>query len=176
MLPTIEYLKENSTGIYYFGLGFIQVKIGNDIRYNFYHPELTPRFVDGEEIHTHPYDFESQILKGCLEETLFDIRTGEDGYWGFCEIDCKGHNKKLLPCNFAVNAILFHSKGEKYKRDYATLHSVSVTEPTITKFTKGKRYGKAFALMPKGKEECTPFVSNESEERCWEVVEEILKC
>ena len=176
MLPTIEYLKENSTGIYYFGLGFIQVKMGDDVRYNFYHPELTPRFVEGEEIHTHPYDFKSEILKGCLEEDLFDITPKAEGDWDFCKIDCKGSNEKLFPCRANLDTVLFHLKGEVYERDYARLHSVSTTEPTITKITKGECYGKAFALMPKGKEECTPFIHERHPQVCWDIVEEILKC
>jgi len=176
MLPTIEYLKENNTGIYYFGLGFIQVKMGDDVRYNFYHPELTPKFVEGEEIHTHPYDFKSEILKGCLEEDLFDIVPRSSGRWDFCKIDCKGNNEKLFPCDVALSTVFFHLEGEVYERDYATLHSVSVTEPTITKFTKGERYGKAFAIMPKDQEECTPFIHDRHPQVCWDIVEEILKC
>lgn len=174
MLPTIEYLKDNNTGIYYFGLGFIQVKIGDDVRYNFYHPELTPCFVKGEEIHTHPYDFESHILKGCLEEFLYNVTPTGDGDWEMCSIDCKGTNTKLFPCNVDIDNLLFHIQGQSYERSYATLHSVVANVPTVTKLTKKLRYGKAFALMPNGKDCCSPFISYESEERCWEVVEEIL--
>lgn len=176
MLPTIDYLKENATDIYYFGLGFIQVKVGDDIRYNFYHKKLTPCFVEGEDVHSHPYDFESTILKGNLLEILYEANITYKGKWDFCEIDCKGSNRKLLPCNKTSIESNFYCEGVNYKRCHETLHSVTAINPTITKVVKGTRHNKAFSLMPRGQEECTPFISTKSPQECWDIVEEVLKC
>ena len=176
MLPTIEYLKENATNIYYFGLGFIQVKIGDNIRYNFYHPELTPCFVRGEEVHSHHYDLESTILKGVLVESTYEVRPSNNGAWEFCEIDCKGNNTKLFPCIKLSSEDNFYEAGDSYKRDFATMHSVTAIRPTITKVVKGKHYDKAFCLMLRNQEECTPFTHDRHPQVCWDIVEEILKC
>ena len=176
MLPTIEYLKENATDIYYFGLGFIQVKIGDNIRYNFYHPKLTPCFVHNETVHTHAYDFKSEILKGCLNENLYAIEPTIKSTRYFCRIDCCGGHEKLFKARTVIRHSKKYNQGQSYTRFSDELHRVFVSQPTITKVTKGDRHGHAFGFIPDDQQDCTPFVSNMSVLHCWDIVEEILKC
>ena len=176
MLPTIEYLKENATNIYYFGLGFIQVKIGDNIRYNFYHPELTPCFVKNESVHTHAYDFKSEILKGCLYERLYAIEPTISSKRYFCKIDCCGGHEKLFKARTIVRHLKEHVQGKSYVRFSDDLHKVFVTQPTITKVIKGDRYGHAFGFILDDQIQCTPFISDMDEQGCWDIVEEVLKC
>lgn len=59
----IDYLKKNHTKIHGFGLGFIQIKLGEVFRLHIYTKEIALTTQD-EEIHNHRYDFKSTVLKG----------------------------------------------------------------------------------------------------------------
>jgi len=68
---TVAWLKDNHYDIYFFGLGFIQVKIDESNRIHFYHSDL-PAFV--EDPHDHRYDFISKVLKGRLINEVWEER------------------------------------------------------------------------------------------------------
>ena len=175
-LPELQWLQDNCERIYYFGLGFIQVKIDDYTRYNFYHPELVPCFVNNESVHTHSYDYKSYILKGELVEKLYAINPTINSNRYFCKIDCCGGHEKLFKARTIVSNEFIHKEGSNYCRFSDELHKVFVKEPTITKVVKGERSGYAFSFIPDEQETCTPFISDMSEEECWKVVEGILEC
>src|SRR5271170_5939334 len=66
----LKALKKNHARLYYFGLGFIQLKINEWERLHFYSAKLPPIT---EDIHNHRYGFLSRILKGKLGNHVFDI-------------------------------------------------------------------------------------------------------
>lgn len=175
-LPELKWLKDNCERIYYFGLGFIQVKVDNQTRYNFYHPDLLPCFVKSENVHTHPYDYKSYILKGGLIEKLYAVEPTIKSSRYFCRIDCRGGHENLFKARTVVRSEITHPEGTEYLRFSDDLHKVLVNTPTITKVVKGEHSNYAFSFIPDDQQTCTPFISNMSEEECWHIVKEILKC
>ncbi len=47
----IDYLIKNHTIIQYFGLGFIQIKINENVRFHFYHKDILVTTDDTHTIH-----------------------------------------------------------------------------------------------------------------------------
>lgn len=55
---------------FYFGLGFIKVRLDKHRSMNFYDPQLTAT-VGPEEVHDHRYDFTSTIIAGYLVNEIY---------------------------------------------------------------------------------------------------------
>ena len=69
---TVDVLRERGYEPKWFGLGFIQMKINENERLHFWHPELLPDVPD-EEIHDHRYDFTSTVVTGKLTHEVYDF-------------------------------------------------------------------------------------------------------
>ena len=70
----INLLKNHCARIYYFGLGFIQVKLDDSFRVHYYTDKL-PAIT--EDIHNHRYDFTSEVVSGKLSTTIYRLAVGE---------------------------------------------------------------------------------------------------
>lgn len=75
---TLDDLRKRHTMIHYFGLGFVQVKMGPSYRCHFYHPSV-PAFVDGP--HDHRYSFTSTVHRGSIRNTIYEEASDE-----FCNL------------------------------------------------------------------------------------------
>lgn len=71
-LTFAEFLDAKREEPYYFGLGFIKVRLDHIRSMNFYDPELGAELPE-EEVHDHRYDFTSQILGGSLTNQMWDV-------------------------------------------------------------------------------------------------------
>jgi hypothetical protein len=69
----IDHLRATGARPHWFGLGFIQLKLTNNERMHFWHPDLQP-IVPEEEIHDHRYDFESFVIKGELRHQIYTFK------------------------------------------------------------------------------------------------------
>src|SRR5579863_7289598 len=76
-LPTIDDLRTKAasygTEPYWFGLGFIQLKLNDTARMHFWLPEIP--HPEREEIHNHRYDFSSIVLAGHLLHEVWHLDT-----------------------------------------------------------------------------------------------------
>lgn len=163
--------------MYYFGLGFIQLKIDDTYRLHFYSPELPPIT---EDIHNHRYDFYSRILKGSLTNYRYSIANGSDFIMSneSCNPDIDAPaNKKF--CNAALASQNTYT-GDKsyadksYRVAHDEFHRVEATN-CITLLSRSD-YKKEFAqvVVPRNKESVCPFSKQIPEKRLWEIIENMI--
>lgn len=158
----LSYLKANFDSIKPFGLGFIQVKCG-DTNYNFYHRDVVS-FKNSLAPHSHQQDFVSEVIKGLISESLYEITDGDL----YAYTACSGVNEnRFLGCKYTET--IEHKKGGIYLRLKDEYHSVKAKHGTVTKVTK---YGKRVNAYVVSEE----VIINElyiDEKELWEMVEEV---
>lgn len=159
--PMIEYLKNNSDSIKYFGLGFVQVKCG-DFNYNFYSDKIE-KFSNYEAPHNHQQDFVSEIIKGELKENLYVFEEGDS--IGFC--GC-GDKTKTINYKYRECGSIKHVKGDLYLRLKDEYHSVLGTHGTVTKVCKIGSKSDAYVLSENAANNNTV---DYSVEQLWNIVE-----
>lgn len=160
----LSYLKNNYDSVIAYGLGFIQVKC-SDINYNFYHDNVE-RFESLGAPHNHQQDFVSEIIKGSIEETLYDVVKGEENAYCVCG-DTSIPNKNL---SYTIDKVITHREGDLYLRLSDEYHSVKVPHGTITKVTKYGNKKDAFVISDITKKKKYTHVQ---ESVCWELIEEV---
>lgn len=172
---TVDWLKNESTMIHYFGLGFIQIKLKNpSLRIHIY-TELLPPITSEEDIHNHRYDFTSYIVKGEFKQELFSSTHSEslESKYIIEAESCKegqesnivGYCNELKPIHKAT-----YVAGSNYHLDHDTFHRVSSTN-AITLLHRGD-YKKAAALVarPIGEAKVCPFSQKIEEDKLWNFV------
>lgn len=169
----LAWLKQHHERIYFFGLGFIQVKIDDTYRLHFYIPEL-PSFVDHP--HNHRYDFTSTILKGSFTNNIFTEVSGSD--FLIQEDSCaEGYTPSKLPrsANFKLAASATYHTGQSYFMNHETFHTVSAVD-CIT-LLKRSDYKKELAEVstPSHQSKICPFSCKMDESELWSYVEKALK-
>lgn len=167
---TLNYLKENCDNIYYFGLGFIQIKVGS-INYNFY-TEKWGKVED--DIHTHKYGFKSEILKGTLTQHIYEEKKGNDFKKMLCDCKAGSEDEYIKNVNLEETIVMTLSKGSTYEVNENTIHKVYSTF-CISKVEKGEyKTEKAAVYKPMSiNEKVCPFF-DVPEEDLWQEVERMI--
>jgi hypothetical protein len=183
-LLNIDWLKSNAEFIHNFGLGFIQVKLSDELRMHFYHPTKTNPIVADEDYHNHRYDFTSKCLKGkLLHEWL-----GISSYFNINPYDWKGMVSipvSRTPDSVQPEPVPVFAREEGYTEVYEgeiievgsnEYHKVSVSQPTITLLLRGPKVSEyAHVIKPNdGKDLICPFSNPLSVEECWKIVEDVI--
>lgn len=170
----VVWLKQNCKLIHYFGLGFIQLKINNAIRFHFYTEEL-PAIVGDEDVHNHRYDFTSEIIKGSLTQEIYRKTDGDD--YVLCEETCQAGvecHTKPVSCGIKLASRQVFVAGSEYWIDHDTFHRVYSTN-AITRLTRTD-YKKDLAqvIRPKDTTPVCPFSQKISEEELWCIVGKMI--
>jgi hypothetical protein len=177
----INYLKKFEP--YYFGLGFIQLKLNDSERLHFYHPDILP-ILDEEDIHDHRYDFTSKILLGSLEQDIFTYRYNPHEYshkYGLFTVSCKREDAGT-PATYlyGVDPVYLTtyktSAGQSYNITKEAFHRVRIKEPTLT-YLNRKSPVKEVALVIKKLDapDVCPFSKKLSDDELWGVIEDIIE-
>lgn len=179
---SVDYFRDHHKMIHFFGLGFVQVKMSEDVRYHFYHPQFQG-FV--ETPHDHRYWFRSEVLRGSLENRIWRWGNWEDpsGKRPFngekratvCTPDgseAEPFPRTRIRCDELTS---FTTKaGSGYFMEEDAFHQVfaSASEPCVTRLTRGPKT-KEFAtvLQLDGYPEACPFSKNLAVDALWEIVE-----
>lgn len=168
----LGYIKTNNVRLYYFGLGFIQLKLNDTFRLHFYSEELPPIT---EDIHNHRYDFTSQILKGNITNYIYSISNGSDYLITneSCNPDIQAPPEKKF-CNAALAAQKTFSQGDKYSVTHDEFHRVEAAN-CITLLSRGG-YKKEFAqvVYPTAQDPVCPFSKKIPDGELWRIIEEML--
>lgn len=175
----IDSLKLVTKKIHYFGLGFVQVKVSDTARYNFYH-ENVPAFVD--EPHDHRYDFTSYVVKGELWNQIWVLDSNGilDGTLEneSCREGVTAPNDPV-PVRLTMGAHFVTTSGFTYSLQRNVLHTVRPViskSPVITYVQRGpvlKEYARVFRAT--GAEKVCPFSKNMPEDDLWAIVAECLR-
>lgn len=170
---SVDWLKNNYVRLYYFGLGFIQLKIDDTHRLHFYTPEL-PAF--NEDIHNHRYDFTSHVLKGDIINRYYRVTEGDTHI-----IKNESCNPELSapvldkPCSVVEMESVLYGAGNRYSLTHDAFHTVHVEGPCITHLTRSD-YTKPYAqiIVPKDGGGACPFSQEIPEDRLWEIIGSML--
>lgn len=159
-----EYLLNSHDNILEFGLGFIQVKVG-DVNYNFYSNKVES-FEDADSPHSHQQDFISEILFGQLKEIVYNFHSGEKEMFCGC-----GEVGKTTKGDFSVKDSFLYSKGDLYIREKEDYHTVSpVTDCVVTRATKIGNKVDAFVFGTKKE-----YKTKLNTEDMWDIVKEVCE-
>src|SRR6185437_9028781 len=121
----VDWLRDNSELVHYFGLGFIQLKLNKEYRLHFYTPELPP-IVPEEDVHNHRYDFTSMVLKGIFAQEVYEVLSNENTHImeeESCNPDVKCESAGI-PCGVKLASRQTYYPGSKYWIDHDIFHRV----------------------------------------------------
>jgi hypothetical protein len=179
LLGRMHHWKREGLTPHFFGLGFVQLKINDQERWHFYHPDL-PSFMGAEEVHNHRYDFVSTIVAGSLVNECFAFHVDAQGPF----------RKEWESCNAAVPApvtsptfgrleslkITTYTAGQQYQMHHDVLHRVHSPYGCITRLHRTP-YAKEFAAVVRARyaTKTCPFSQPLSSEECWSRMQEIVE-
>lgn len=161
--------------IHYFGLGFIQIKIGPSLRYHFYTKLIEPT-CEPEEIHNHRYNFTSTVLAGRLTQEVYWVNFlphAVTGCWWSRQVSCDPAIQspaEIRPVIARLLSIQGMAAGSVYSTAYQTYHKVEAEEGTITRVTTKERRTNLAEVVSTNRELRCPFSRAIPETRLWEIV------
>lgn len=171
---TIDKLKSNYQMIHYFGLGFIQLKINDDLRLHFYTHKL-PSIMPKEEIHNHRYNFTSVILKGVLGYELYTPIEGSR----YIKRTVSCDPNKPVPddaeeCDIVCINSGFYTEGSHYRLNRDIFHRVWSPDEAITQVWRNRDRREFAQAIGHPNEQVCPFSKTVDEDELWEIVESML--
>ena len=185
-LPKLEDLrakaKKYGSDPYWFGLGFIQLKLSDTERMHFWCPEIPSP--EREEIHNHRYDFTSTVLAGELKHDVYHLdatisATAPDQIWAeaeweIFETNCapgkEGTVESVTPC-LITNVGKFNLKaGSTYEFPHDSFHTTVDTKFAITHLTRvlPKPLEYASVIKKRGTPTTCPFKDKMDKKVCWD--------
>lgn len=176
MILDIDYLKTNCQRLYFFGLGFIQVKLNDSERVHFYTGAFQKTTM-AEEVHNHRYDFESTIIKGTIIQELYSYNLNDKGDSWITKETCNPDTKKefeRLRCSIKLLQRQTFKAGSSYWTDHDTLHRVESTD-AITYLKRGPYMKEeADVVYPVDMTTTCPFSVKAPDEDLWEVIRSMI--
>lgn len=175
----LDYLQKNCSKIHSFGLGFIQIKLGEKERVHIYTNKIKTTTKE-EEIHNHRYNFKSTVLKGVLNNKLYQVNEDINGPFLLvdeaCNPDLPKSEKKIkvslpkLICDFDTG------KGQSYFIEKDTFHRVEALEDNTITLVRREPTVKDMAqiIYPENIILDCPFSVNLDEKELWKIVMEAL--
>lgn len=176
MILDIDFLKANCQRLYFFGLGFIQVKLNESERVHFYTNAFQKTTV-AEEVHNHRYDFESTIIKGLIVQELFSYRLEDEGDSWITKETCNPEIKQVFDKHRCTTKLVQRQMllaGSSYWIDHNTLHRVA-SDGAITYLKRGPYMkDEADVIYPIDLMPTCPFSVKVSDDDLWEVIRSMI--
>jgi hypothetical protein len=176
---SVGSLKEYCSEIHFFGLGFIQVKLGATFRMHFYNSNL-PAIVDLEEIHNHRYNFHSKVMAGTFRQIMYSVERNpgsEDTEFVLEEESCKQDVKVMsLPKPVAIHKISeqTYTAGSSYFVDHTLFHQVQANFAITFLRRESIMKDNAEVIRKRNAEKICPFSKKIPDAKLWEIVEQML--
>lgn len=176
-LPPLDALKQYHTKIHFFGLGFIQIKITETLRFHFYTKKLQS-IMPVEEVHNHRYDFTSYILKGELTQRIYRPVPGETHI--IVDVDCREaetpdprrHARIMWTPQLMLSSRL--DAGSEYTLPNFVFHQVE-SDFCVTRIEREPVMKERAGVLRKlGTEPVCPFSKKVPDDTLWEIVEDML--
>lgn len=193
ILPPIQYLRERAekygSDPYWFGLGFIQLKLSDVERMHFWTPDIPSP--EREEIHNHRYDFSSIVLAGNLRHDVYhldatvdpsaDLRIVDGCEYEIFETNCapthEGTVETVSPCLVTHIGQFNLQAGSTYEFPHESFHTTEGTEFAITKLIRKlpKPIEFASVIKKRGAATACPFKDKLPTETCWQHIDAALR-
>jgi hypothetical protein len=172
----LELLKKLPNKPYFFGLGWIQLRVNNDQRLHFWCPNLTVDDHD-EDIHDHRYGFTSRILLGSLKQTFYGFIPSSEGKFELLETDCKpihGEPKYDQRGDIIATEEMNLKAGDVYAIPHDQFHRIDATS-CITLLTRGPiEKPLARVLKPWYQPHSCPLSKEMPQREIWDHIEQLL--
>lgn len=174
----IDYLRNLEAKPYWFGLGFIQLKLNDKRRIHFWDISLDKN-VGPEELHDHRYDFHSTVLAGKLKNEIWHFEPNPAGDWEMVSVSCDKDNRqasKFISRGHTQFIAEHHLQaGDTYQMHRDTFHVTSLSQPTVTLLDRSSTMkDMARVVRPFGSVDHCPFSVVLPEKEVWERIESIL--
>lgn len=185
---SIEFLKSQALAYnsepYWFGLGFIQLKLSDTDRMHFWLPQI-PR-PEREEIHNHRYDFRSTVLAGELCHDVYNLKGRVASAlrqfcdWEIFDTDCapgkEGVVERVTSCDISRVGSFRLSAGSVYEFPHTSYHTTGDTFFAVTHLVRQpKKLEYASVIRPKGARSVCPFKDKIETSKCWGYIEAALR-
>ncbi len=161
------------------GFGMMRLYLSKKVRLHIWHSSL--RVPGVSDIHSHPWDFWSNVICGRIRDTTYNAHMMADNKKLFCfqEIQC-GAGAKLLGeptgCYLVPRNILEYEGGKQYGNPASLLHSTEFTDGTVTiverQFKDGANPDVAHVVYPGNQR----WVSAEPRKATKDEEEFVIKC
>lgn len=173
---TVDWLKENDGYPHYSGLGAIKCRLKYNRAYHFY-SDHSPTLVN--RIHDHRFGFTSTIIKGKLENTIYEIDgQNPESILQVERGECKrGAEQKIIMPNANVKKLVSFTTGigESYHIEYDTLHQINQMTPAVITYLMKEPVSQ---LEPRLVIDTSiPRVCSwppKTQKECWEIIEYTL--
>lgn len=177
-----QFLRQLGVTPYYFGLGFIQIKLDQTWRLHVWTPDW-PTIPGAEsELHNHRYDFYSHVLRGALRHELAVLAPETDQpdqHLEMIAVSCKpGRSEE--PQSMGVRGVNLVGDfevvaGGHYQLGHAAFHRSFPIGPTVTLVQRGNFVAEdALVLREPNTPSHCPFSIEKTTQECWKKVDEIL--
>ncbi len=173
----IDDLRSTGAVPYFFGLGFIQLKLTDSQRMHFYHPDL--KAISGkEEVHNHRYDFTSNVLVGEFSHTVWEFIHDPEGDHEKVLVSCKPDapaDPTPIGCGRIRHSGFYTlAAGSSYRFPATQFHDV-FAQKAVTFLTRGPIMADiAVVIRLRGNASVCPFSEKIPESRCWDMIADLL--
>lgn len=174
----LNYLKTHCTKIHGFGLGFIQIKLGDHERVHVYSKKIKITS-SAEEIHNHRYDFTSHVLKGVLVNKLYQVIPDINGSFLLVNEACNPlipkHVDTLKVKEPSLMGEFTSQENMSYFLHKDVFHQVEAEDGTISLVRRSDVVkSMAQVVYPENQTNICPFSHTYSEEELWSFVKDYL--
>lgn len=177
-LLDVNHLRSLGVAPKFFGLGFIQMKLSENRRIHFFHPDLRGNVGD-EELHDHRYDFVSSILVGSITNELCEFTPIKGGGQIMSKVSCQAGvtvPESEVPVEGKVEPLanFTTSAGSRYFLPNTMFHRVHATR-CVTHLERGPIL-KPFASVIRSRSAAAvcPFDVSMTEGQCWEIIADLV--
>lgn len=171
---SIDYLRSLGKPSW-FGLGFIQLKMDENHRFHFWHPELPHDSAFDHEWHDHRYDFKSTVLVGSITNELAYWREDKKGDHAMWEVCCSGGGADykceatLIPIGeFTTLA------GESYLLNRDTLHRTQAERCMTLQSRTSDTLKQRARVVATSYTSPNPFDYDLPESQLWEAIADLV--
>jgi len=174
---TVAGLKATGARPHWFGLGFIQLKIDDDRRLHFWHPDLmadTPE----EELHDHRYEFTSRIVRGAMTHETWEFVEDQYGDHEMVEVSCEP-GKEADPNPVARGHVRLAGRytmveGSVYTFPPTGFHRIEASR-AVTLLTRGPKVRDVARVIKElGAPTVCPFSKDIPEDELWGYIADLL--
>ena len=116
-----------------FGLGFMYVNVAG-YRYHVWHSSLNT--VNAIDIHTHPWDFTSEIISGYFRNRIYKRVEGDEYHERFANCDTATCAISETKTNLTLVTDSYHYSGGKYTLTQDQIHCATARDGTVTRIRK----------------------------------------
>ena len=177
-----DFLRSLGATPYYFGLGFVQLKLNDVWRMHFWVPEWPTILGAESEFHNHRYEFCSKVLLGCLQHEIVCLTPDKlppDKMMEVIQVSCKPNQSEdpvpLGLCGVSDIGCFEVRQGSTYTLNPSSFHRSFSSGPTVTLLRRGPIVQEEAQVLrqPNTVFQC-PFSIEKTTQECWDKIDEIL--